>query len=72
MTYLVRVKPGHPTGRRRRSGMEFTTTAVEISEKELTRDIRKDRWLLVERVKGEQSTPPPDRKKSTVEGNGKP
>lgn len=55
-TYYVKVKPGHPTGVRRRSGLTFTQDESMISEDAMTDAIRKDAWLQV-RVVGEPLTP---------------
>lgn len=56
MRYYVKVKPGHPTGVRRRSGLTFTQDESMVSEDAMTDAIHKDAWLQV-RVVGEPLTP---------------
>jgi hypothetical protein len=45
MTYRVSVKPGHPTGVRRRSGQVFTSVPVEVAS--ITDEMRTDPWLQI-------------------------
>ena len=62
MDYSVRVKPGHPTGVRRRGGQVFGLKPTTISAKEMTKEIREDPWLIATEAKGE--TKPDDVKKA--------
>lgn len=45
MSYRVSVKPGHPTGSRRRSGQVFTGVPVEVES--VTDEMRADPWLQI-------------------------
>lgn len=47
MKYTVQVKPGHPTGVRRRSGMEFTSAPIGVAKNKMTPEILDDPWLVV-------------------------
>ena len=58
MNYLVRVKPKHPTGVRRRGGQTFGLEPVIVSGKDMTDEIRNDPWLTVTEAKGEPKAAP--------------
>lgn len=45
MNYAVKVKQGHPTGVRRRSGQTFTAVPVEVAS--VTDAMRADPWLQI-------------------------
>ena len=45
MQYRIRVKQGHPTGVRRRSGLTFTREEQLLSLARLTKEICEDPWL---------------------------
>ena len=45
MSFLINVKPGHPTGVRRRSGQTFTAVPVEVAC--ITDEMRADPWLQI-------------------------
>lgn len=47
--YEIRLKPGHPTGEYRRSGLTFTVTGV-VRLDEVPDAVRDDPWLIVSAV----------------------
>ena len=54
MNYAVKVKQGHPTGVRRRSGQTFTVVPVEVQS--VTDAMRADPWLQIVELPAPQLT----------------
>lgn len=54
MSYRVQIKPGHPTGLRRRSGQTFTAVPVEVES--VTDAMRADSWLQIVEIPAPQLT----------------
>lgn len=52
MSHRVSVKPGHPTGSRRRSGQVFTGVPVEVES--VTDEMRADPWLQIVEIPAPQ------------------
>ena len=65
MNYLVRVKPGHPTGVRRRSGQTFTAVPVEVES--ITDEMRADPWLQIVEIPARPLTDEERAAKETAE-----
>ena len=45
MNFMIRVKQGHPTGVRRRSGLTFTREGLVLSSEQVTKEMAEDPWL---------------------------